>query len=446
MPVDELHTTWAELDQLEREEKHLAERLSVVHMKIKARKTKIDVLVKGRPPSINRLPLELLSRILIHSMSEPEFPERSLHGIAGVSRRWRDVILNTPTFWTSVMVTPGQWLSQFSLLRRQLKRSCVAPLDIWIRGWYYSHALQDVLDIILPHTNRWRTLTISNNAIVVTASILRIISLKKFPSLREISVHSTSGGNADRTPLLIISHESFLALQHLTLALPLLSNTWAPLSPINLRTLDLTLPKAILAPLKVTEIASSQSLTLLTLSGDDTVWSLKRDTLHFPLLEELRLRVNSPTSFLEAIIAPKLEHVECTPHNYPTFDSIEGKFRDVGHLRFEFQSFDAKDVDSLCRAFPAVRHVDLSIHHDFYFEGVQPPINQWQNLETVTIYDFGRSWWPNQSIEHDRIVEWLSERKESGQPQLCVRLPGTRIDEPKVFPLLRRCCNLELLT
>ena len=44
MTFDELHTAWAELDQLEGEEKHLTERLSVVHEKIKAHKAKIDIL------------------------------------------------------------------------------------------------------------------------------------------------------------------------------------------------------------------------------------------------------------------------------------------------------------------------------------------------------------------------------------------------------------------
>ena len=137
--------------------------------------------------------------------------------------------------------------------------------------------------------------------------------------------------------------------------------------------------------------------------------------------------------------------MECTPYYYPMFSTIEGKFCDVGHLHFAPRSFNTEDVVCLRRAFPAVRHIDLSIYHGFYFEGAQPPIDQWQNLETVTIYDLGR-WWPDKSIERDRIVEWLRERQESGRPHLSVRLPGTRINEPEKFHLLRRYCNLELLT
>ena len=200
MTVDELHTAWAELDQLERESKHLAERLSVVHENIKSHKIKIDISVKGRPP-INRLSLELFSWILIHSMLEPEFFERSLHGIAGVSHRWRDVILNTPTFWTSVTVTPDQ---QLSLSRRQLKRSCAAPLDILITSWYSlthdDRALQRALDVILPHINHWRTLTISNNGTVTMRPIFDAISLYKLPSFRAILVHGVSGDDVNGIP------------------------------------------------------------------------------------------------------------------------------------------------------------------------------------------------------------------------------------------------------
>ena len=291
MTFDELHIAWAELDQLEGEEKHLTERLSVVHEKIKAHKAKIDILVKGRPPSINRLPLELLSQILVHSTLEPEFPERSFHAIACVSRRWRDVVLYTPTFWTSITVTPHQQLYR---LRRQLKRSYASRLDIWITGWRETYALEASLDMILPHSINWRTLTVSKNGIEATNFIFQKIFLREFPSLRAISVDSVSGGYVVPSFPLIALTPLSPALRHLTLTPPFPWNKHAQsIMCSTLRTLDFTLPEAIPSPVIVKEFASSQSLTLLILSGDDGAWSLKRDTLHFPLLEELRLRITA---------------------------------------------------------------------------------------------------------------------------------------------------------
>ena len=52
---------------------------------------------------------------------------------------------------------------------------------------------------------------------------------------------------------------------------------------------------------------SSHLLTSLALYGGTGHWSLKRDSVHFPLLEALSLLITHPAPFMAALVAPKLE-------------------------------------------------------------------------------------------------------------------------------------------
>ena len=99
MAVDELHRALAKLDKLERQERYLVKMLSEIRKVIEAQKLKIDDL---GPPAINRLPTELLLQIFTLCIPDPKFPEKPLHRIIGVSRRWRDVVWNNASFWTSI--------------------------------------------------------------------------------------------------------------------------------------------------------------------------------------------------------------------------------------------------------------------------------------------------------------------------------------------------------
>ena len=117
-------------------------------------KLRYVLLVSKRPPAIgDHLPTELLSRIFTFCIPDQEFPEKPLHQIVGVSRRWRDIVLNDASFWTSIKVTATQ---KVSLLKAQLKRSRSAPLDIWVLQLCYPHKseCQALLDILVPHAER----------------------------------------------------------------------------------------------------------------------------------------------------------------------------------------------------------------------------------------------------------------------------------------------------
>ena len=457
MTVEELHRAWAELDELEKQERYLVERLSEIRKAIKAQRLKIDDL---GPPTINRLPTELLSQIFALCIPDPKFPEKPLHRIVGVSRRWRDVVWNNPCFWTSIKVRPFQGKN---VLEKQLKRSRKALLDIWIEDWDHYELYEEcfgfhaLLNAIVLHVNRWRSLTISDGmAPEFVESIFTKLNHLRIPFLSSFSFDACDDfdGPYPHYPN-FLSPTRTPTLQHLTLRPSLQLDTFMALP--TLKTLYLAFAQTDDLPSVTSKLTPAQSLTSLVLDGDNTGWSLKRNDLHFPLLEELTLYLDSPMSFLEAIVAPKLRYVRCWIRDPVEFNTIEGKFRDVYDLSLTFcYSANDQDAESLCRAFPGVRRVCLSAGDtSFLAAGVhgsgvlerRPPIDQWLNLETVTFNGFYRRWLEHRELD-DPIVKWLRGRQESGLSRLRVRLHQIKADEglPVYYALLGRHCDLEIFT
>ena len=184
---NELAAARAELTRLEKKELQLLQHLLDVRAALKTQRSKIDVLVRDRSCMISRLPTELLVRIFSYFLSNflvSVHPRRQL--LAGVSRRWRDVILDTPILWECIRVSPSD--EPFSL-ETQSKRSRDARLDVVITDWRRRmDDMQESLDIIIFSADRWRSLTIWGNPAWSTAMIVADIDDVKFLSLQHILV------------------------------------------------------------------------------------------------------------------------------------------------------------------------------------------------------------------------------------------------------------------
>ena len=115
--------------------------------------------------------------------------QKSMQRLAGVSRIWKDVILKTSRFWTSVKVVP---FASLSFLRTHLKRTSQAPLHIYIEEWSVGidHEISKILEAVLLTTKRWSTLCIDNNSvnfgrIVIQSRTPRIPCSHKGPFVAE---------------------------------------------------------------------------------------------------------------------------------------------------------------------------------------------------------------------------------------------------------------------
>lgn len=176
--------------------------------------TRMTTYCRPCPSPIDTLPLEILSHIFIlatytatssseESDSTPSFNAETVKSpliIASVSRYWRRVALNTPRLWTSLCITMqmtrrvkdesssrGNNSTATSLDTRHitnyLSLSRKYPLDVLIDARDYewdfvedgispssgptsynppfsSQHMKTVLDLLLPHLSRWRSLSI----------------------------------------------------------------------------------------------------------------------------------------------------------------------------------------------------------------------------------------------------------------------------------------------
>ncbi|KAJ6447808.1 hypothetical protein C8R47DRAFT_1328223 [Mycena vitilis] len=101
--------------------------------------------------SIRGVPAELICEIFLLASSGASKPPWYLGHIC---RPWRRYALSYPALWLSVTVDSRlSW--ELSRLRAQLLRTTNAPLDI---QWQCADYHPQVLDLLLPHSSRWRNL------------------------------------------------------------------------------------------------------------------------------------------------------------------------------------------------------------------------------------------------------------------------------------------------
>ncbi|KAI5989591.1 hypothetical protein EDD15DRAFT_1309309 [Pisolithus albus] len=394
----ELFDARAKLARLKCRESELVEELLDVHKAVAAQKLVIDELIKASTiPPINRLPNELLEQIFLLIRSERE-------KLAHVSRRWRDVIFDTPSIWNEIDLSCYEGCPE--LLELHLERSRQTPLTVTL----YSDQQPEV-DIALLHANRIRVLRIFGDAQHI---IDRIVSLT-FPALEFllVDVHARSVDHLlslySRTPTLkcLQLHELF---HHPFPAGPASGR-------LSTSTPHITYPSDI----------PFQSLTHLSLEGAMNSWRLPPDSIQFPVLESLELRTNCPMPFLEAIVAPKLEQFEFSRNlhilpEYKAFDGPTSKFDNVRRIVFAASPGrilvpnDAFDLaQEFCFVFPGVRRAKINMQYlrplfspCQMLDHPHTPIENWTRLETLEIQDLDVN-----KVDMD-FVNWFRKRKDLG--------------------------------
>ncbi|KAI5994474.1 hypothetical protein EDD15DRAFT_797800 [Pisolithus albus] len=290
----------AVLAHLQRRELQLLQELSDVRKALAAQKVVLDELVKASAvPYIDRLPNELLAEIFLLCTDERR-------NLLMVSRRWRAVIFDTGRMWSQIYM-----LSNLTKRKLCLKRSREAPLTLHISDFIPEP------DFFIPHANRWHTLSVFGFTEVTLSMISQII----LPSLRHL-VLSKAGTSLYDVPAM---RSWAPALKHLKLI------DWNP--PLLHRPLSQIVPESL-------------EELLITTSRD---WDFEKDSMHFPSLRRLTLRIGNPIPFLEAIVAPKLAFFSFDPREKEsiseTFTGTRTKFINVSHL----------DLSEMCEVYPRSR-------------------------------------------------------------------------------------------
>ena len=474
VPIDELAQARAELTQLEEKARGLFKQLLDVRARIATQQAKIDELSRTnlkRSP-INHIPTEILVSILDLDVHTHDHPERK-EELANVCQSWRDVILRTPCFWSTIYVA-----SDTSSINTHLERSRGTLLDIVIEGVPSSplpkhHALLPGLDIVMACAHRWRSLLVTASLCffdddpeaegeeLLTEFIADRINHLHFPSLKNVTI----------SPLCDVGYLDFLsrahapALEYLELnefmTMHVISNPVAMLKTLKL---DFDAGAFIDYP-SFWSLVPTQALTKLSLSGETKSFLLQPNSLYFPSLVLLEMDgVTETRPILDAIVAPNLKEVNCSRcYDSPSVTSSESrsKFTNVRRLSLSCSvcaELHYGDAVRFCESFPGVHHVKLDAEDWPYLfnppsSQLEPgrnsdnryPMDLWTELKSLTFKGLHSEW-----LRYDQPTTWLVHRRALGQQQLHVKVKEScRVQELYersiwAYKCLNENCNLEL--
>ncbi|KAJ7219799.1 hypothetical protein B0H12DRAFT_1329209 [Mycena haematopus] len=130
-----------------------------------------------RSPNLDSPPDEVLRRIFdyIQSSADNTSPELV---ISSVTRHWREVAFKIPSLWTTVRVNHDR---QISVLGDILLRSQNFPLSVYVRldafRYRFITDYMQAIDLLIPHIERWRLLSVTATNPVLHLLCTRICPL-----------------------------------------------------------------------------------------------------------------------------------------------------------------------------------------------------------------------------------------------------------------------------
>ena len=397
---------------------------------------------------IESLPNELLCKILEIAINTIPFdcdPHRvRKHELATVCRRWRDTVLNSPAFWSSIRLVP-KW--RIAWVKIHVERSRQCPLDLVLSCLACTEGARSdftaLLNIMTPTMHRWRSITILPGD---NLFILEQLDYTVFPMLERFSI-----------PTLPPTHEYRQSRLGDVYRIPYYPKLLYPENTPRLRSLEIceseflspydfrlspTLQKVSLflgfdsdKDMKRIRWLNSlwmQSLKALSLQGCTSHWTIEPNSVHLPCLTYLSLGVSDGRVLLRAFIVPNLVRVD---YYQPlgetvlyTFNTIQSKWASVRELRFQIIRLLIHrcrvGLMALCLAAPGVRDLeiieaDLSDFLDSE-DGVCP-MDQLEYLEKFTIVaDVDKL-----GDMQERLLPWLKKRSDFGKSTLKVTFSFT---------------------
>ncbi|KAF9791041.1 hypothetical protein BJ322DRAFT_1208302, partial [Thelephora terrestris] len=153
---------------------------------------------------VNKLPPELLSRILEHRDCEEDL-SASTH----VCQYWRSTLTSSPSLWSHLVVESKRDVGR---ALTYLKRSKSAAIHVWITIDVVQDL--DVLQRFTPHISRTRSFSIQGYINVHLASSLLLCSPVPLLEHLEIRAHGGPVRNIDNFPLPSLTELELCLLEH----------------------------------------------------------------------------------------------------------------------------------------------------------------------------------------------------------------------------------------
>ena len=421
MIMDELALARIQLEELTKKEENLVEELSRVRVAIEARKSRIEDLARASAP-VNLLPSEILSYVIELAVFPVEYLyQHRMLTLARVSRTWRDIILNSPKFWNHIIL---DFYATIPFVKEHVERSCQYPLDIAIRFCDTDGRLNTLMDVIIPHVHRWRTLEMYENNHQTLQLILGKINHLKFPSLTRATIFNSIIQDMQYPTFLRPENSPSLKSLHLDNLIPMDELTFGK----RITDLSLKFSSHPFGHLALSSLLSSQHLTTLKLAYS-TCPSLQPDSISLPFLTSLTLEAKHPRGLISAVVAPQLSYFWLTPLTSADqlstlFCGFESKFRNVHHFGFHVVNGSISVVDAKCisAVFQNVRHVELHTAEvdDFFRMAIDDsgscPADNWELLQSLTFHEV--------KVRHTsstgHFVRWLRKWNSEGLPMLRV--------------------------
>lgn len=150
---------------------------------------------------ISTIPLEILiqifeSFILLQRDARPLPSNSASIFLSHVTRHWREVVLKTPTLWTKISLSNH---SSRVYIQTCLQRSGECGLDICIRPFEKTVAVDELFTLLIAEVHRWRSLTVDVHTRELCHGILDQLRIRTLaaPLLQSLDIH-LSGIPADR--------------------------------------------------------------------------------------------------------------------------------------------------------------------------------------------------------------------------------------------------------
>lgn len=161
------------------------------------------------------LPNEVISIILEHGYFESRTgsPNLSFRSLATkISRRFRDITLQTPSLWAVINFSPGNIFDEIDLLPSYLERSKCHPLEIDLCCFWASDLTNQLMTQLVPHSWRWQQLSIA----AVNDYILNTLQHVSAPFLNKLAITFYSNRIRAALPSPIFRND-LSRLEHLSL-------------------------------------------------------------------------------------------------------------------------------------------------------------------------------------------------------------------------------------